>query len=257
MLTPLYKTQKQHHHKPFQKHTHAQSAAAGSSGKAGTREIKVLRKVLDVNDAIAAQNRRIFAQNRVLVLNVMSSPGSGKTTTLERTLRHIMPEIKCAVIVGDICTSNDADRLAVFGAPVVQVNTDAFGGDCHLTAHVIQTAVSSFELQEIDLLIVENLGNLVCPAEFDLGEDLRVVILSVTEGEDKPVKYPLMFRVCDAALLNKIDLLPHLDYNRQAALNYIQQVHPGLPVFELSAKTAAGFAPWIDWLKHKVRHKLG
>jgi len=171
-------------------------------------------------------------------------------------LASIMPELRSAVIVGDICTSNDADRLAASGAPVVQVNTDAFGGDCHLTAHVIQTAVANFDLAEIDLLIIENLGNLVCPAEFDMGEDLRVVILSVTEGEDKPAKYPLMFRVCDATLLNKIDLLPYLDYDRQEAVKYIQQVHPGMPVFEISATTEEGFTPWIDWLKHRVRHKL-
>jgi len=257
MLNTLYKIHKYNHHKTHQKpvHTHAGSSAGEGRRKAGTRKIKVVRKVLDVNDTIAEQNRRMFTENGVFVLNVMSSPGSGKTTTLERTLRHIMPEIRSAVIVGDICTSNDADRLAGSGAPVVQVNTDAFGGDCHLTAHVIQTAAGNFDLQEIDLLIVENLGNLVCPAEFDIGEDLRVVILSVTEGEDKPVKYPLMFRVCDAALLNKIDLLPHLDYDREAALKYIRQVHPGIPIFEISAKTEDGFPPWIDWLKQKVRQK--
>lgn len=258
MLIKLYKYQKHSHHKPFQRHPHAhvQNNVATDDSNAGTREIKVVRRVLDVNDTIAQQNRQLFAANNVFVLNVMSSPGSGKTTTLEKTLSHIMPELRSAVIVGDICTSNDADRLAASGAPVVQVNTDAFGGDCHLTAHVIQTAVSSFDLAEIDLLIVENLGNLVCPAEFDMGEDLRVVILSVTEGEDKPVKYPLMFRVCDATLLNKIDLLPHLDYDRQAAANYIHQVHPGMPIFEVSAKTEEGFASWIDWLKHNVEHKL-
>lgn len=258
MLLTLYKTEKYNHHKPFQKPSlsHVKSKAAGAGQSKGTREIKVVRRVLDVNDAIAEQSRHMFAEKRVFVLNVMSSPGSGKTATLVKTLGHIMPEIRSAVIVGDICTSNDADRLAAAGAPVEQVNTDAFGGDCHLSAHVIQTAADNFELQEIDLLIVENLGNLVCPAEFDIGEDLRVVILSVTEGEDKPVKYPLMFRVCDAVLLNKTDLLPHLDYDLQAALQYIRQVHPGIPVFEISAKTEAGFTPWIDWLKQKVWHKL-
>jgi hydrogenase nickel incorporation protein HypB len=258
MVIKLYKTEKYSHHKPFQKpsHSHVKGSAAGGSKKTGTREIKVVRKVLDVNDAIAEQNRNMFAEKGVFVLNVMSSPGSGKTETLVKTLGHIMPEVRSAVIVGDICTSNDADRLAAAGAPVVQINTDAFGGDCHLSAHVIQTAAGNFELQEIDLLIVENLGNLVCPAEFDIGEDLRVVILSVTEGEDKPVKYPLMFRVCDAALLNKIDLLPYLDYDRQAASENILQVHPGIPVFEISAKTEEGFTPWIDWLKQKVWQKL-
>ena len=258
MLIKLYKFQQYNHHKTFQKpfHSHTGNDAGNGNIKVGTRKIKVVRRVLDVNDAIAQQNRELFAKKGVFVINVMSSPGSGKTATLEKTLSYLMPEIKCAVIVGDICTSNDADRLAASGAPVVQVNTDAFGGDCHLAAHVIKTAVNNFELEDFDLLIVENLGNLVCPAEFDIGEDLRVVVLSVTEGEDKPVKYPLMFRVCDATLLNKIDLLPHLDYDRQAAVKYIRQVHSDMPIFEISAKTEAGFGPWIDWLKQKISRKL-
>jgi hydrogenase nickel incorporation protein HypB len=225
--------------------------------KSGTREIKVVRRVLDVNDKMAAQNRSIFAEKGVYVVNVMSSPGSGKTTTLEKTLTRLMPQIKCAVIVGDICTTHDADRLATSGAPVVQINTDEFGGDCHLAAHVIENAVSDIDLDSIDLLIVENVGNLVCPAEFDIGEDTRVVVLSVTEGEDKPAKYPLMFRVCEAAILNKIDLLPYLDYDKQKAVDYIHQVHPGIPIFEISAKTEEGFEPWIEWLAGKVREKIG
>lgn len=257
MLELFNTLQKYHHHPTSQKptHTHGRPTTAVKNTKTGTREIKVVRKVLDVNDTIAQQNRELFAQKGVFVLNVMSSPGSGKTTTLEKTLQRIATEINSAVIVGDICTSNDADRLAVSGAPVVQVNTDAFGGDCHLAAHVIKAALSNFDLDDIDLLIIENLGNLVCPAEFDLGEDLRVVILSVTEGEDKPAKYPLMFRVCDAVLLNKIDLLPYLDYDRDAALKHILQVHPGIPVFEISAKTEDGFEAWIEWLKQKISQK--
>ncbi|MBU4258020.1 MAG: hydrogenase nickel incorporation protein HypB, partial [Proteobacteria bacterium] len=151
--------------------------------------------------------------------------------------------------------TNDANRLAKTGVSVVQINTDKFGGDCHLAAHVVARAAENIDLDSVDLLIVENIGNLVCPAEFDIGEDSRVVVLSVTEGEDKPVKYPLMFRVCDAAILNKIDLLPYLDYNREEVLNNIRQVHPGMPVFELSAKTGDGFTPWIDWLKSKVKQK--
>ncbi len=257
MLESMYKTIQFHHHKephrPF--HTHKRNIATGNN-KTSTREIKIVRKVLDVNDTIAAQNRKTFAEKGIFVLNVMSSPGSGKTATLEKTLSRVMPEIKTAVIVGDICTSNDANRLAVSGAPVVQVNTDAFGGDCHLAAHVIKTAIGNFELEEIDFLIVENLGNLVCPAEFDIGEDLRVVILSVTEGEDKPIKYPLMFRVCDAALLNKIDLLPYLDYDKKETVKNILQVHPGMPVFEISAKTEEGFELWIDWLKQNISKKM-
>ena len=158
------------------------------------------------------------------------------------------------MIVGDICTTNDADRLAVTGVPVVQINTDEFGGDCHLAAHVIEKAADSMKIDEIDLLIVENVGNLVCPAEFDIGENARVVILSVTEGEDKPLKYPLMFRECDIALLNKIDLLPYLDYDRSDAVSNIRQVHPDMPIYEISSKTEAGFDPWIKWIRQQVEH---
>ncbi len=215
-------------------------------------EIKVVRKVLDVNDTMAEQNRKMFAEKGIFVLNVMSSPGSGKTAILEKTLSFIMPEINSAVIVGDICTSNDADRLAKTGAPVVQINTDEFGGDCHLAAHVIGNAAHNLDLDDIDFLIVENVGNLVCPAEFDIGESARIVVLSVTEGEDKPVKYPLMFRECNAALLNKVDLLPYLDYDKEMAIRYIHQIHPDMSVFEISAKTEEGFDPWIDWLKNKI-----
>jgi hydrogenase nickel incorporation protein HypB len=254
MLEIKYKNQRYYHHKDPRKphHSHNGGGASVSDRNTDTREIKIVRKVLDVNDTIAHQNRELFREKGVFVINVMSSPGSGKTAILVETLAHITPKIKCAVIVGDICTSNDADRLAGFGAPVVQVNTDAFGGDCHLAAHVIKTAANNFNLDEIDLLIVENIGNLVCPAEFDMGENLRIVVLSVTEGEDKPLKYPLMFRVCDAALLNKIDLLPYLDYDSKAAVQNILKVNPQMPVFEISAKTQEGFDSWIEWLKQQL-----
>jgi hydrogenase nickel incorporation protein HypB len=264
MLTFMCKHQKYFHHKGFQKPDHSHNGRGDSgSGKisdtsllgeadAKTKEIKIVQKVLDVNDTIAEQNRRLFKEKDVFVINVMSSPGSGKTAILVKTLSHISQKVRCAVIVGDICTSNDADRLAGFNAPIVQINTDAFGGDCHLAAHVIKTATDNFNLDEIDLLIVENIGNLVCPAEFDMGENLRVVVLSVTEGEDKPLKYPLMFRVCDAALLNKIDLLPHLDYDSKAAVQNIFKVNPQMPVFEISAKTEEGFGSWIEWLMNKL-----
>lgn len=225
------------------------------SGRPGMREVKVVQRVLAVNERMAEANRRRFAQKGIFVLNVMSSPGSGKTTTLQRTIARLHPEVRTAVIVGDIATTHDAERLAETGAPVVQVNTDAFGGECHLAAHVIEKAADDLDLDAVDLLIVENVGNLVCPAEFDIGEDARVVVLSVTEGEDKPVKYPTMFRLCDAALLNKIDLLPHLDYDKQAALDYIHRVHPGMPVFEISARTGEGMASWVAWLKARVAEK--
>jgi hydrogenase nickel incorporation protein HypB len=245
-------------HHDGSRHSHPPSDS-GISGitikKSGAREIKIVRNVLDLNQKMAEQNRALFAAKGIFVLNVMSSPGSGKTTTLEKTLSQIASEIKSAVIVGDICTTNDADRLADSGVPVVQINTDEFGGDCHLAAHVIEKALAGLDLDDLDLLIVENVGNLVCPAEFDIGEDARVVVLSVTEGEDKPVKYPLMFRACEVALLIKVDLLPYLDYDKQKAIGYIHQIHPGIPVFEISAKTAEGFGPWIDWLRGKVRQK--
>jgi hydrogenase nickel incorporation protein HypB len=237
-------------------HPHPHDDPSLERRASGTREIQVVRKVLAANDIMAANNRRLFAEKRVCVLNLMSSPGSGKTTTLEKTLARLMPELRCAIIVGDIATTNDADRLAASGAPVVQINTDQFGGDCHLAAHVIERAAAGIDLDQVDLLIVENIGNLVCPAEFDIGEDARAVVLSVTEGEDKPLKYPLMFRVCDAALLNKIDLLPYLDYDAPLAVANIRQVHPDMPVFELSARSGQGMEPWLDWLRGLVRKKL-
>ena len=237
-----------HHHK----HDHDRSV---ETRKSGTREIKVVRRVLDANDIMADRMRTDFAAHKVFVLNMMSSPGSGKTTTLQKTLARIMPDLRCAVIVGDICTTHDADRLAESGAPVIQINTDEFGGDCHLAAHVVEKAVADLDLDTIDLLIVENIGNLVCPAEFDIGEDKRVVVLSVTEGEDKPAKYPLMFRECDATLLNKIDLLPYLDFDMALARQSIGQIHPGMPIFETSAKTEEGFDEWIGWLVAQVTAK--
>lgn len=236
-------------------HRDTRPAGGTGSGRKGLREIKVVRRVLDANEEMARRNRRVFGERGIFVLNMMSSPGSGKTTTLEKTLVRLMPEIRSAVIVGDICTTHDADRLARSGAPVVQVNTDAFGGDCHLSAQMIEKAAAGLDLEALDLLIVENIGNLVCPAEFDIGEDARVVVLSVTEGEDKPAKYPLMFRQCDAVLLNKVDLLPYLDYDRQAAIDFIHQVHPGMPVFEMSAKTGVGLDAWIQWLTDAAGRK--
>ncbi|CAN2042316.1 hydrogenase nickel incorporation protein HypB [Candidatus Magnetomoraceae bacterium gMMP-15] len=212
-------------------------------------EIKIVKKVLDVNNTMAEQNRKFFKEKGVFVLNMMSSPGSGKTTILEKTLERIIDKIPTAVIVGDICTTNDADRLSVSGAPVVQINTDEFGGDCHLAAHVIREAANQIDLNAVKFLIVENVGNLVCPAEFDIGENARAVVFSVTEGEDKPLKYPLMFRVCDIALLNKIDLFPYLDVDRKKIIDNIHKIHPDMPIFELSATKGEGFKTWINWIK--------
>ncbi len=223
--------------------------------KAPLREVRVVGRVLAVNERMAEENRRRFAARGIFVVNVMSSPGSGKTSLLQKTLQALAARVSAAVIVGDVATTHDAERLAVTGVPVVQVNTDAFGGDCHLAAHVIEKAAEDLDLGAVELLFVENVGNLVCPAEFDIGEDVRVVVLSVTEGEDKPVKYPAMFRTCHAAILNKIDLLPHLDYDKARALAFIHQVHPGMPVFETSARTGEGLEAWIGWLLEGLGRK--
>jgi len=220
-------------------------------------EINIQKRVLEKNETEADKNRAFFKEQKVFVLNMMSSPGSGKTETLCKTLARLMPEIRVGVIVGDVCTTNDADRLEVTGAKVTQINTDQFGGDCHLAAHLIDASARDLGCDDLDLLIVENIGNLVCPAEFDIGEDARAVVLSVTEGEDKPLKYPLMFQVADAAILNKVDLLPYLDFDAPLAVENMKKVHPGMPVFEISAKTEEGFEPWLEWLKTRVKEKLG
>lgn len=218
-------------------------------------EINIQKRVLAQNETDADQNRAFFKEKNVFVLNMMSSPGSGKTETLCKTLGHLMPEIRVGVIVGDVCTTNDADRLAVTKAKVIQINTDQFGGDCHLAAHLIDASARKLGCDDLDLLIVENIGNLVCPAEFDIGEDAKTVVLSVTEGEDKPLKYPLMFQVADIAILNKVDLLPYLDFDAALAVDNMKKVHPGMPVFEISAKTEVGFEPWLEWLRQRVKEK--
>ncbi len=220
-------------------------------------EIDIQKNVLEANDTQADINRKYFKEKNVFVLNMMSSPGSGKTQTLCKTFEKLLPDIKTGVIVGDICTDNDAQRLKKTGVRATQINTDKFGGDCHLEANLILESAKKIKAADLDLLVVENIGNLVCPAEFDIGEDARAVVLSVTEGEDKPVKYPLMFQVADMAILNKIDLLPHLDFDKKLVVENMHQVHPNMPVFELSAKTGQGFEPWIEWLKIKVYEKTG
>ncbi|KPA11919.1 hydrogenase expression protein HupH [Candidatus Magnetomorum sp. HK-1] len=242
-----------HHHKHGQELSFASNDETSFSSK--KRHISVAKKVLDVNQEKANLNRKLFADKGIYVLNMMSSPGSGKTTLLQKTLATLKGEISCAVIVGDICTQNDADRLSVFGMPVIQINTDAFGGDCHLTALEIEKAFVDLNINDPDLLIIENVGNLVCPAEFDIGEDARAVILSVTEGEDKPLKYPLMFRESHLALLSKIDLLPYLDFDIELTKKNITAINPDMPIIEISAKTQDGFDEWISWLKTQIKHK--
>ena len=211
-------------------------------------KVKVAEDALDANTTIANANRGDFDREGVTVVNLMSAPGAGKTTLLEASLRGLdAPRI--GVLEGDVQGSMDADRLASMHIPVVQINTDSgFGGECHLDANMVRTALPDLPLDEIDLLIVENVGNLVCPAEFRIGEDAKAMVASVTEGEDKPLKYPLMFRSCELAVINKIDLLPHLDFDLDKFLGNLDAVNPGIRTMLVSAKTGEGVDAFRDWL---------
>jgi len=211
-------------------------------------KVKVVEDALDANNTIASANRADFDRCEVRVVNFMSAPGAGKTSLLERVVAELAG-VRVGVLEGDVQGSMDADRLASLHVPVVQLNTDAgFGGECHLDANMVRSALPALALDEIDLLVIENVGNLVCPAEFRVGEDKRVMVCSVTEGEDKPLKYPLMFRTCDLVLVNKIDLLEHLDFDLELLLYNIDQVHPGVPRLLLSARTGEGIDAWRSWL---------
>jgi hydrogenase nickel incorporation protein HypB len=210
--------------------------------------VKVLEDVLDANSTIAAANRADFEAAGVTVVNLMSAPGAGKTALLERSLRGL-DGVRVGVLEGDVATTLDADRVATLHVPVTQINTDpGFGGECHLDANMVRSAIPSLPLDSIDLLLIENVGNLVCPAEFRVGEDHRVMVSSVTEGEDKPLKYPLMFRACELVLVNKIDLLPHLDFDLGRFLGNLESVNPGAERMLLSARTGEGIPEWREWL---------
>jgi hydrogenase nickel incorporation protein HypB len=211
-------------------------------------KVRVVEEALDANNTIAAANRADFDRAGVTVINFMSAPGAGKTTLLERVVADL-PGIRVGVLEGDVQGSMDADRLAGLHVPVTQINTDAgFGGECHLDANMVRSAIPSLPLDDIDLLIVENVGNLVCPAEFRIGEDARVMVSAVTEGVDKPLKYPLMFRACELVVVNKIDLLPYLDVDLDHLLYNIDQVHPDVDRIVLSARTGEGLEAWREWL---------
>jgi len=211
-------------------------------------KVKVVEEALDANNTIAAANRADFDRAGVKVVNFMSAPGAGKTTLLERVVGNL-DGVRVGVLEGDVQGSMDADRLAGLHVPVTQLNTDpGFGGECHLDANMVRSALPELPLDEIDLLIIENVGNLVCPAEFRVGEDTRVMACSITEGEDKPLKYPLMFRACELVLINKLDLLPHLDFDLDRLLYNIDQVHPDVERIVLSARTGEGVEAWRDWL---------
>jgi len=213
-------------------------------------KISVVKNILEANDRIAQQNRSLFDENNLTVMNLMSSPGAGKTSLLEKTIQAVKEDISLGVIEGDIQSSQDAERIAQMNIPVVQINT---GGACHLDGNMIRDTFGEFNLAELDLLVVENVGNLVCPAEFKVGEDFKAMILSVTEGDDKPAKYPLMFHESSVLLINKIDLLPYVDCTVERIREEALKINPRLTIFEISCKTGEGLDAWYDWLKQEVK----
>jgi hydrogenase nickel incorporation protein HypB len=213
-------------------------------------KITVVRDILEANERIADLNRELFDRHKLYVINLMSSPGAGKTSLLERTIDGLKQDLRIGVIEGDIQSSQDAERIARRNVPVVQINT---GGACHLDGNMIRATFHAFDFETLDLLVVENVGNLVCPAEFKVGEDMKVMILSVAEGDDKPMKYPLMFRESKALLINKIDLLPYVDCSVERIRADALRINPELRIFEISCKTGEGIEQWCAWLKERVK----
>jgi hydrogenase nickel incorporation protein HypB len=208
-------------------------------------KVKVVTRILEANDRIAEENRKRFQEAGVYVINLMGAPGAGKTTLLERTISALKPHIRVGVIEGDIVGSDDAERIGALNVPVVQINT---GGACHLDANMINEVLDELPLRELDLLIIENVGNLVCPAEFKVGEDRKMMVLSIAEGHDKPLKYPLMFRESSALVLNKIDLLPYMNTDLNKVRNDSLALNPQLKIFEVSCASGAGIDAWTTWL---------
>jgi len=218
------------------------------------QRLPVVEKILSANDRIALENRQTLETSGVYALNFMASPGAGKTSLIEQTLKNLRDDLRIAVVDGDIATSIDADRAAAAGAIAVQINT---GGECHLDAVMLRQALSQIELESVDLLIVENVGNLVCPASFQLGTHQSILIASVPEGDDKPYKYPGMYRGVDALVVNKIDLLPYVTFNMDYFRRGVELLNPGLVTFPVSCKTGSGLDAWMTWLKIQVsRHRV-
>ena len=215
-------------------------------------QVEVKTNVFAKNDAIASSLQQIFKEKHIFVFNLMGSPGAGKTSLLEATLQDLAKDYNVAVIEGDLFTSKDAERIHALGVPVIQINTV---GGCHLDANMIQDAISDLDLDALDMIIIENVGNLVCPAEFDIGEAVKVTVLSVTEGEDKPLKYPLIFKESKAILLNKIDLLPYVPFDKEKAIKDIRNLNPQGQVFEISCTVKDGLVPWLTWLRKQMESR--
>ncbi|MCJ7744618.1 MAG: hydrogenase nickel incorporation protein HypB [Dehalococcoidales bacterium] len=213
-------------------------------------EIKVLKDILGANEAIARRNKDRLDSHGILTINIMSSPGAGKTSLILQTINRLKPRTRIAVIEGDVASRIDADKVNKEGVPVIQINT---GGGCHLDANMTERALDNLPLGEIDLLLIENVGNLICPAEFNLGEHKKVMLLSMPEGDDKPHKYPLMFSEADVVLVNKVDLLPYLDFNLDAFRKVVTGLNPKVKIFPVSCKTGEGLAAWFAWLEGEVK----
>lgn len=213
-------------------------------------EITVMSNILEKNEEVAAEINAMLTRRGIFTVNLLGSPGCGKTSLVEQTISLLKNEFHIAIIEGDLYTSKDADRIAAYGAPVVQINTE---GGCHLDATMVKSALNQLDLNELDILIIENVGNLVCPAEFAVGEHAKVVVLSVAEGEDKPLKYPLVFRQSAAVILNKIDLLPYTDFAIDCAVRDISGLNPQAALLQVSCRTGAGVTEWLEWLKQQVR----
>ncbi len=214
--------------------------------------LTIERKVLEKNDDLARRNREMFAKNDLFVINLVSSPGSGKTSVLEQTLKYFGSSLRIAIIEGDVQTDLDAQRIAKFNVPVVQIVTN---GGCHLEAKLVNDALSGFDLSNVDLLVIENVGNLVCPANYDLGEAMKVVIVSTTEGDDKPLKYPGMFHHSSVLIVNKIDLVPYVNSNPEVIKKNAQQINPRLKIFETSCTTNKGIPEWCEWLRSQTKKR--
>jgi hydrogenase nickel incorporation protein HypB len=249
-------TEHSHDHEGEHAHEHAAAHEPRDVGdhsgytETGVSRVAVLEAILSENDRVADRNRRELVSHGVRAVNVMSSPGAGKTALLKRTLVALGEQLRVGVLEGDIATSLDADELAGLGASISLVNTSAgFGGECHLDAVMVRSGLGRLPLENLDLLLIENVGNLVCPAEFDVGEHAKAMVYAITEGEEKPLKYPVMFRAADVVVVNKLDLLPHLDVDLDLFLRNLHAVNPGAEVIPLSARTGEGVDDWCDWLR--------
>ncbi len=240
----------QGHHHDEHDHDHGEHDHGDHSGYGtGRQRVEVLEDIFAENDRLAAANRAAFDAHGVRAINLMSSPGAGKTMLLQRTLAALGGRLRVGVVEGDIETPLDAERLRGLGAQIALLNTgQGFGGECHLDAPMVARALRDLDLAALDLVLIENVGNLVCPAEFDVGEHRKAMVYAITEGEDKPLKYPVMFRAVDAVVVNKLDLAPHLDFDLALFRRNLEQVNPGVAVFETSARTGAGVAAWVDWV---------